>query len=279
MCGIHICKWPQFCIRFRVTFMYCSHSPPPPPSVAFSSLFILSFLFLSCTHLLLHSLTSEQAAFLAMFVVPLLLLCCIMTCGASYHVAGSDTVPTGRVATPPSQPLHVQVYRLSADIYSTFLEREEKALVLISPSNWQQPLRQFYSTVQRYVRADPTLFRLFYFPVQSHRCHWVEEMLGNMEEIEERDTILNAVSNGGCVVLMMLVQKKKLYLLPCTNKTAPSSGTSMMEDVLGLGEDEEENSGQFDEEKFSSQLQCWLNRVMDGTQRYYKVEEWPQQLN
>ena len=100
-----------------------------------------------------------------------------------------------------------------------------------------------------------------------------------MEEIEEKDTILNAVSNGGCVVLMMLVQKKKLYLLPCTDKTAPSSGTSMMENVLGLGEDEGENSGQFDKEKFSSQLQCWLDRVMDGTQRYYRVEEWPQQLN
>ena len=103
-------------------------------------------------------------------------------------------------------------------------------------------------------------------------------MLGNIEEIEERDTILNAVSNRGCVVLMMLVKKKKLYLLPYPNKTAPSSGTGMMEDVLGLGEDEGEHSGQFDEE-FSSQLQCWLDRVMDGTQRYYRVEEWPQQLN
>ena len=99
-----------------------------------------------------------------------------------------------------------------------------------------------------------------------------------LEDIEERESIVNTIRSGGCVIIMMLVQKKRLYLLPYHNKTVVQH-TGTMEGALGLEEEDQSSVSQFDEQRFSSQLHCWLDRVMDGTQKNYRVTEWPQNLS
>ena len=215
-------------------------------------------------HLILHR---EQLAFLAMFIVPLILLCCVTLC-ATGDRDSEGTVPTGRIATPPQHQSQL-VYRLSKDIYNKFLEKEQRALVLVSQPG-KQPLHQFYVCAQRYTNAS---FRWFYLPLESHKSIWIEDIL---EDVEERESIMDTIRSGGCVIIMMLVQKKRLYLLPYKT-LAQHTGT--MEDALGLGEEDQPSVSQFDEQQFSSQLYCWLDRVMDGTQKNYRITEWPQNLN
>ena len=113
-----------------------------------------------------------------MFILPIVLLCCVILC-ATGHRDSEDTVPTGRIATPPPQRQGLLVYRLTKDIYSKFLEREQRALVLVSQPG-QEPLHQFYLCAQRYLKGVPASFRWFYLPLESHKSVWIVELYADI---------------------------------------------------------------------------------------------------
>lgn len=229
-------------------------------------------------------LSREQATALVVFVLPLLLLCCLYVFAAVFRepdLSSSSQRPMqqahriGTASPPPSQRHIVPIYKLTQQGYCSFMERGVMAVVLATPLGYQ-----LLHVAAQHLASTVPQCDWFHLPLQSRHCPWLEELLSSVEEMDEgeRSTVLDTVSRGGSVVMMIVVRQRRLYLLPHHHE--PTGCSSAMEDTLGLGPEDGEQSAdtQSNEHRFVSLLHCWLDRVMDGSQRTYRVTEWPHHL-
>lgn len=218
---------------------------------------------------------------LVIFVLPLLLVCC-----TSLVTLFTEPDPSSNINprqdpsssnSPPSQPRSrraVQVYNLTPEAYHHLLQREERVIVLVTkPSS--ALINHYYAVAQQYRQQACTWF---YLPLHSNQCKWVEQVLGGVSTVEEqeKENMLGVLSKSGALVLEMALRQRRLYVLHYPiNNTSPG-----VEDVLGLSED---NKAAHDplgaSQQFTQQLQCWLDRVNDGSLAGHRVQQWPNDLS